>query len=235
MFNWIPIEFHPFVGVIGLAILFVMVVSTIHRYREWQAEKMARVGRLMVGATALEHAILRLADIGMPQELGDFCREELLIRYREVEKLFPNMEGVRERIGHAEGLRLGQGPWRVPAISDEAQLQTYTLGLSGMLDMLSKHGAKSLAGVQSVRALREKIRVQRAEVQYLYHAKSSRDAAVNGEWSHAQEEVLHLMGFLKAKAPANERGKMLYQHAAQLYHHYTHQELPTEEETAELA
>ncbi len=235
MFNLIPTEFHPFVGVLGLAILFIMVVSTIHRYREWQAEKMARVGRLMAGATALEHAILHLKDIGMSQELGDFCREELLIRYREVEKLFLNMDGIRERIGHAEGLRLGQGPWRVPAIANEAQLRTYTLGLSGLLDMLSEHGVKSQAGAQNVRVLRDKIRVQRAETQYLYHAKSSRDAAVNGEWSHAQEEVLHLMGFLKAKAPANERGKMLYQRAAQLYHHYIHQELPTEEETVELA
>ncbi len=235
MFNLIPTEFHPFVGVLGLAILFIMVVSTIHRYREWQAEKMARVGRLMAGATAVEHAILHLKDIGMPQELGDFCREELLTRYREVETLFPNMDGNRERIGHADGLRLGQGPWRVPAIADKAQLQTYTLGLSGLLGMLSEHGVKFQQGAQHVRALREKIRVQRAVAQYLYYAKSSRDAAINGEWSQAQEEVLHLMDFLRAKAPANERGKMLYQHAAQLYHHYTHQELPTEEETTEFS
>ncbi len=229
MYAVIPPEFHPFVGVVGLAILFLMIVSVIHRYREWQAEKMTRAGRLMAGAAVLEQATQHLGEIGIPQELGDFCREELLVRYRDVAVLFPNMEGLQERIGQAESLRLGQGPWEIPAISSKTQLKTYHQGLSGLLDMLSNCEAKSLQNNDSTKALRNKIRTLRAESMYSFLEKSSLEAAANGEWSRAQDEVLRLISFLKSKAPANEQGKRLYQQSAQLYHYYIHQELPPEQ------
>ncbi len=224
----IPAEFQPFIGVLILAVLFFFTSSMIHRYREIQAQKMQRAQQLISGADEIEHALIRLSGMELPRELGDFCRQELVIRYQEVNKLFPAMEDVQQRLRQAEAMDSGQGPWELPNLETQAQLNSYTLGLSGILDILSNRGAKSLDDVEKVKSLREKIRAIRAQAQYEFHARHSREHAEKGEWGRAQEEILKLMGYLKAKAPANEMGKALYQQAAQLYHHYLHQEVQGE-------
>lgn len=230
MFDWLTPEFRPFVGVFILAIVFVAVASLIHKYRLWQAEKLSKAQRLFAGAQHLEKALQAMEGLTLPQEVGDFCRSELLARYRAVQALFRRFDGIQQRIAEAEGRHPGRGGnWEPPRMETEAQVNRHTMALTGVLDAISSAPLYSNLDPATCRELRERIRVLRAETRFEFFGRSTLKAAQAGEWNKAQNDMLRLMGFLRQKAPPNDRGKELFNQATELYRHYNHRQIPGHE------
>jgi hypothetical protein len=223
----------PFLGVGGLALLFVAVASLVHKYRQVQADKMARSDRLLRGAGRIEQALARLERFGVPRELAESCRDELLARYRQVQELFPALPGLEERIRKIEqGLRPDAvtRDWTAPELADRAQLDTYTRGLTGLVDFFCEDGALATPDPGTRKALRERIRILRAEAHRGFRERVILSAAQAGEWRQALDEALLLLNFLRAKAPTSERGKALYQEAFALYQDVEQKRLPGQAE-----
>jgi len=228
--DWLPPEFRPFVGVFILAVLFVAVTSLIHKYRLWQADKVGKAQRILSGAQHVEKALQAMEGLVMPREMGDFCRDELLARYRLVQSMFANFEGIQQRIKETQSRHPGRGGnWETPHLESEAQLDRHTAALTEILDVMSTQALYSSMSPEANRELRERIRLLRAETRVEFCSRKAYAAAEAGAWDKAQNDMLRLMGFLKSKAPANERGKELYQQATDLYRHYNHRELPGQE------
>jgi len=227
-------QFQPFVGVLILTVVFVMVASLIHKYRLWQAEKMRKAQRLLSGADRLEGIVQRLGAQALPQELGEFCHDELLARYRAVQGLYPADENVGKRIAAVETSNLGRGVgWDVPPVENEGVLNMHTAAMNGLVDFLTTETLHSSLDPELRRELRERIRVLRAETRFAYCERTSLEFAGNGDWDKAQNQMLRLMAFLREKAPPNERGKALYQKATDYYRHYNHRQMPGEESVEE--
>ncbi len=230
MLDWLTPEFRPFVGVFILAVVFVVVTSLIHRYRLWQADKMNKAQRIYAGALRLEKALQAMEGLSMPQEMGDFCRNELLARYRAVQSLFSNFDDIGQRIAEAEGRHPGRGGnWEPPHLDTEAQANRHTIGTTAVVDILSTERLYSNLDPAASRELRERIRILRAETRFGFFSHGTLEAAQAGEWNKAQNDMLRLMGFLRQKAPPNDRGKELFQQATELYRHYNHRQIPGQE------
>lgn len=227
MLDWLPPEFRPFTGVLALAVLFVAVSSLIHKYRLWQAEKLKKAQQLFSSALRLEKAMVAMEGLPVPQEVGDFCRSELLARYRVVQSMFANFNGIQERIDGAEGRRPGRGgSWEPPRLESEDQINRHTLALTAAVDVLSSQPLYSNFNSSTAKELRERIRTLRAETRFEYYGRSTLKAARSGDWNKAQNDMLRLMSFLRQKAPPNERGKQLFQQATELYRYYNHRQVP---------
>jgi hypothetical protein len=225
--DWLTPEFRPFGGVIILAVLFVAVTSLINKYRWWQADKLTRVQRLMAGAERLQKALQDLETMVLPPELGDFCRNELLARYRTVQTLMPSYEGVGQLIAETESKHPGRGgSWDPPRLEDERAVNRHTAALTSLVDFLASEPLRGGMQPAANRALRERVRVLRAETRFAYYERATLEAARAGNWVKAQNDVLRLMGFLRQKAPPNEHGKELFNRASDLYRHYNHRQIP---------
>ena len=134
-------------GVFALAVVFVSVASLIHKYRLWQAEKIGKAQKLLSGAQRLETILAVLEGFALPQDLGDFCRDELLARYRGVQLLFPSSEDVKQRIGDTELKHPGRGgTWDPPQLPDETALNRYTRLGDNLINVDASDGIVTLTG-----------------------------------------------------------------------------------------
>jgi hypothetical protein len=230
MLDLLSPEFRPFVGVFVLTVLFVSVASLIHKYRLWQADRMAKAQRLLSGAQRLEKALQAMNGIVLPQEMGDLCRNELLFRYRGIKVLFPNFDGIEKRIAETEAKQAGRGGgWDAPQLETEAEVKRHTAAMTEFVEFLSTGPFYSDLSPEAGKTMRERLRTLRAETRFEYFEKSTLAAAQAGDWNKAQNDMLRLMGFLRQKAPPNEKGKELFQKATDLYRHYNHRQMPGEE------
>jgi hypothetical protein len=231
--NTLATELRPFLGVAILAALFLAISSVVHKYRQWQAEKMARADRLLRGAGQIEHALSELEAFGVPRELVDVCKAELLARYQAVQQLFPKLEGLAERLR-----RIEQGPraealsrnWTVPELPTRIQLNQYIKGLTALVEFFAHQTPLSELDADNRKSLREHLRTLRAEACFAFLQRELITAAENGDWGRAEKQAAQLMGFLRAKAPPTERGKALYAQASALAHQVHHHEIPTVDE-----
>jgi len=221
-------ELRPFVGVTGLAVLFLATVSLIYRYRAWQAEKLARAQHLVRSAERMERVLMRLQGQPLPRELLDLCKQELLARYRKVQGLFPQLPDLEGRIQAVERLRTDHAAatWAAAELHHAAELNAYTQGLTALVELLTAEWLTPKLDPPRLRELREQVRTLRAEAQSAFHTRAALEFAAAEDWKQAQAEAVRLLGLLKAKAPPNERGKALYRAALLLYQHLVHRRLP---------
>ena len=228
MLELISPELRPFVGVTGLAGVFLATVSLIHRYRAWQAEKLIRAQRLLRGAEQLERVLMRLQGQSLPRELLDLCRQELLARYRGVQGLFPKIPDLEERIQAAERIRMDHAvaTWTAAEAHNAAELKTYTKGLTTLVEILATEWLTPNLDPSRLRELRERVRTLRAEAQSTFHTRAALEFAQAEDWQQAQSEMVRLLDLLKTKAPPTTRCKALYRSALFLYQHLAHRRLP---------
>jgi hypothetical protein len=132
----------------------------------------------------------------------------------------------------AESLTRG---WIAPDLADAAQLDRYTKALTGLVDFFASEAPVSELDARGLRTLREQLRTLRAEAHCGFRRQAMQAAAEAGEWGHAREEALLLLGFLRAKAPASERGKALYKEALGLYHDVEHRRTPGVQDQPDLS
>jgi hypothetical protein len=229
VFDTLAAELRPFLGVAVLAVLFLAISSLVHKYRLWQAEKMRRADRLLRGAGRIEQALSQLEPFGVPRELVEVCKAELLARYQEVQKLFPKLDGLAERLR-----RIEQGPrtdaltrnWSVPELASPAQLNSYNKGLTALVEFFAHETPQSELDAATRKTLREHLRTLRAEAYFTVLARLVVTSAENGDWTLAQNQAAQLLGFLRAKAPPTERGKGLYADASALAHRVQQHQVP---------
>lgn len=235
MFDLVSPNLRPFLGVIGLTALFLSAASLIHRYRTWQAEKLARAQRLMRGAEQLEHAFAKLQGWPLHRDLLDLCKQELIYRYRTIQELFPKIPDWDARIQAAEQLPMDHATptWEVAEMQNTEELGAYTKGLTALIEFLAQQRLTSNSNPARPRELREQLRTLRAEAQSNFRTQTALEFAEAENWVQAQEEALRLLTFLKAKAPPNERGKTLYRNAFALYQHLLQRQLPDANGAAE--
>jgi hypothetical protein len=230
-------ELRPFIGVGALALLFLAAASLIHRYRAWQAERLVRAQRLLRAADRLERVLMHLQGAPLPRELLEWCKQDLLSRYRQVQELFPKLQELEERIQAAERMRsdAGTAAWEAPQMHSAAELRHYARGLTALVEFLSPGAPGAQASSARARELRERLRTLRADAQAAYHTRTALEMAEAGHWDRAQAEALQLIGLLKAKAPPNERGKALYRSAVALYQDLMYRRLPSPDQRPGVA
>lgn len=230
--NLFPVEFDPFLGVLGLTFLFWVTANVIQRYREIQAEKLARLGRLWSGAERIEDALAKLDGLPVPRELTGLFGTELLVRYRALAELVPKMEGLPERLADAQS-RIkagGQDPgWHAPQLNDAAQVYRYMEGLTRMVDILENVSLEERIEPVRARELREKIRVLRAETRWENGRRRILAAGILADWETARKEAVKVIAYLKRRAPRNQRGMALYEEAEALLRLVALRRLPDEE------
>ncbi len=231
MFDFVPAEFRPFIGVAVLAALFVSVAGMIQKYRAWQAEKMAKAQSLLRGAGLLRRSVARLEGLPLPKEVAELCRDEQIQRYEGVKALFSNYEGIEDL--SAEARRLGpvapgDKAWLPPLLDTPAQFEAYTTALSGILEFLSTERCVSGLSAAAAKDLRVRLRTLRAEAQYAHFRQVSVELAQRKEWDKAVKETLKLLALIKEKAAPNARGKELYHEVLALYRLLAHKELPAD-------
>lgn len=207
-------------GVLFLTLLYMGAANLIHRYRLWQAEKMAKVRGLLRGAERVITALDSLAGVPLPRELSNLLAGELVARYRAIQNLFPRYEGIEERISEAQGRIRTSGAdpgWKPPNLTERVQLERYLQGLTGLVGFFQEERLVESLDSQPTRELRERLRTLRAETRAEFAKRSASAAAGRGDWEQAQKESQKLLAFLKQKAPRSDRGKELYRDAM-LFH-----------------
>jgi hypothetical protein len=222
-------EFRPFIGVAALALVFIFVASMIHKYRLWQAEKMAKAQRFLRGAKHIEGALESIGAIALPRSVTRLFKEERVLRYQEALRLMPQYEDASERLRQLESSHEGEGAdpgWDAPDFNDAQQASGYAAGLSELVAYLTLERSLSELSVADAKTLREQLRTLRAESKAKFHHKVAEAAAEQGDWEKAQQEFMLLITYLKSKAPSNERGKVLYQEALDAYQDVFHKRLP---------
>jgi hypothetical protein len=229
----IPVELQPFVGVGVLAVVFVFVASLIHKYRLWQAEKMAKARKLLRGVKQIEVALEKIANVALPRSVVRLFKAERLLRYQKVLQLVPQYAEMNERLQQLERSHESEGGdpgWDPPALTEARQVASFTAGLTGLVTYLTEEQVLSEDfDANAAKLMREQLRTLRAEIKARFHSAVATEAAQQGNWEIAKKESLLLLNYLKTKAPPNEQGRALYQQAMDLYRHFSHKKLPSGE------
>jgi hypothetical protein len=232
MFDLLSPELRPFIGVTGLALVFLAFASLIQRMQRWQEQKYARSQRLMRGARILEHVRQSQGSFALPRDVSTFCDNELLVRYRMLAAMVPGLEGIEERIRQAERDVRGDGhdsrPDRSPEdIGDLAQLEAYGSALSALLEFFATQRPVTDATGARVGQLRERLRILRAQVYFRLYYRRVLASAREGDWRDARSAAAELVEWQRIKAPPNPDGDEVYRQAVELYRYISCRQLPT--------
>lgn len=135
-------EFNTLLAVAGLILLTLMSASVVRMYQQQQAVKRQRLGILQAGIEKIEQLLDETQRLGLSREMRVLLLKEKQSRVRAMQRVFPKLPGIDERLREAGRAieREGQQSQVTLEIEDEQLLHEVLRDLLRLKRLIAEGG-----------------------------------------------------------------------------------------------
>ncbi len=225
----IPSQYHLFLGIAGLLILFVIVASAAQKYQAWQVQKEMVLRRMLNAVRQLEDIFEMLQGAALPKQLVILLRKEVLARYVAMRQIHKGIKGIAEDIEMAQrklqsSESMGEAGRQVA--SDRNVLNRYVSGLTSLIEFMQTSGR--IAGMNGEDKKRFVNDLADLRAGYLndFHSREAQGLAEQEMWSDASAHLKELLHFLSSHGPATAYVTEIYKKANAHYKQVVMRQVP---------